>query len=86
MHKIAKITLTLAAFGLAGTAAFAQTQMSFSDIDTDANGELSLTELQTAWPDFAEAEFTGADLDGSGGLSAEEISALQAAAQAAPAP
>jgi len=83
MHKIA---LSLAVFGLSATAALAQTPTSFADVDTDANGELSFVELQVAWPDLSETEFTTADVDLSGGLSTAEINSLQAAAiPAAPA-
>ena len=83
MHKIA---LSLAVLGLSAGAAFAQTPTNFTDVDTDANGELSFAELQVVWPDLAEAEFTGADVDASGGLSVDEINALQpAAVPAAPA-
>jgi hypothetical protein len=75
-----KIALTLVVFGLSATAAFAQTPTSFADVDTDANGELSLAELQVAWPDLGQQEFTTADADASGGLSTIELGALQPAA------
>lgn len=61
------------------TAAFAQTPTTFADVDADANGELSLSELQTVWTDLTEDEFTKADADGSGGLSATELNTLQPA-------
>ena len=51
---------------------------------TDANGGVSLTEAQVAWPDLTEEAFTAADTDGNGELSAEEYDAL-VAASAAPA-
>ena len=87
MHKIA---LTLAVFGLSATAAFAQTPTTFADLDVDANGELSIAELQVAWPDMGQDEFATADADASGGLSTAELSTLQPtagapAAQSAPA-
>ena len=86
-----KIALGLAIAGLTATAAFAQTPMSFGDVDTDGNGELSYAELQAVWPDIGQPEFDAADADGSGGLSADELNTLQpaaapAAAPAAPAP
>jgi hypothetical protein len=82
MHKIA---LSFAVLGLSAGAAFAQTPTTFADVDADASGELSLVELQVVWPDLTEAEFTGADVDVSGGLSAEEVNSLQPAAVPAPA-
>ncbi|MET3897820.1 hypothetical protein ABIB57_001766 [Devosia sp. UYZn731] len=79
MHKIA---LTLAVFGLSATAAFAQAPTTFAELDGDANGELSITEIQVAWPDLGQDEFTTADADASGGLSTAELSTLQPAAGA----
>ena len=81
MHKI---ILSLAVFGLASTAAFAQQGMTFADVDADSNGELSLAELQIAWPDMAEAEFASGDLDASGGISVAELDTLQNATTSAP--
>ncbi len=83
MHKIA---LSLAAFGLSATAAFAQTPTTFADVDTDASGELSLAELQVAWPDLSQEEFNTADADVSSGLSTTELGALQPAAAPPAAP
>lgn len=74
MHKFA---LSLAVIGLATTAAMAQTPTSFADVDTDANGELSFAELQLVWADLTQEEFDGADRDGSGGLTPDELNALQ---------
>lgn len=70
-----KIVIAVAALGLSATAAFAQT--SFTDVDTDANGELSYAELQVAWPNLSQDEFNTADVDASTGLSAGELAALQ---------
>ena len=88
MHKIA---LSFAILGLSAGAAFAQMDMSFADVDTDASGEVSLAELQVHWPDVTPEEFAAADSDTSSGLSADEFDALQAgmtpdAATMAPAP
>jgi hypothetical protein len=63
-----------------GGSVLAQTPKTFTDVDTDTNGELSLAELQVVWPDMTEAEFGPADSDTSGGLSIEEVNILQAAA------
>jgi len=74
MHKFA---LSLAVIGLATTAALAQTPTSFADVDTDASGELSFDELQLVWADLTQEEFDVADRDGSGGLTPDELNALQ---------
>lgn len=74
MHKFA---LSLAVLGLATTAALAQTPTSFTDVDTDANGELSFAELQVIWTDLTQDEFDGADADASGGLTPNELNSLQ---------
>jgi hypothetical protein len=80
-----KIAMTAAVLGLTATAAFAQTPTSFVDVDADGNGELSLVELQVVWPDLTDVEFSGADVDVSGGLSTDELNSLQPAAVSAPA-
>jgi len=81
-----KIALSLAVLGLSATAAFAQTPTSFADVDTDANGELSFAELQVAWPDLTQEEFTAADADLSGGLNVDELNSIQAATAVPAAP
>lgn len=81
MKKI--VLSSLVVFGLTG-AAMAQAATDFTSVDTDANGGVSLTEAQVAWPDLTEEAFTAADTDGNGDLSAEEYDAL-VAASAAPA-
>lgn len=81
MKKIALTSLFV--LGLSG-AAMAQAATDFVSVDTDANGGVSLTEAQVAWPDLTEEAFTAADTDGNGELSAEEYDAL-VAASAAPA-
>ena len=78
MKKI--ILSSLVILGLSGTAAFAQTPTTFAELDVDGNGELSLAELQVAWPDLTEAEFSGADANASGGLHVDELNTLQPAA------
>ena len=68
-----KIILSSAiVLSLAGTA-IAQTPTTFADVDADTSGELSLTELQTVWPDMTDAEFGPADTDASGGLTVDEL-------------
>ncbi|UJW84195.1 hypothetical protein [Devosia sp. SL43] len=71
-----KIILTAAILGLSSTMAFAQTTATFADIDTDTSGDASLVELQVFWPDFTQETFTAADTDASGGLSADELTAI----------
>jgi len=75
-----KFALGLAVLGLATTTALAQTPIGFNDVDTDANGELSFAELQVIWTDLTQEEFDRADADGSGGLTPDELNALQPAA------
>ena len=83
MHKIA---LSFAILGLSASAAFAQTPTSFVDVDADANGELSFVELTVAWPDLTQSEFDVADVDLSGGLTADELNSLQPSAIPSAAP
>lgn len=83
MHRL---FLGLAAVGFATTATLAQSPTNFVDVDSDGNGELSFAELQQVWTDLSQAEFDGADVDASGGLSPDELDTLQPAAlPAAPA-
>src|SRR5690606_35007786 len=63
-NPMKKIVLTsLFALGLS-SAAMAQAATDFASVDTDANGGVSLTEAQVAWPDLTEEAFTAADSDG----------------------
>ncbi|ODT68309.1 MAG: hypothetical protein ABS75_20985 [Pelagibacterium sp. SCN 63-23] len=81
MHKIA---LGLVALTLAATPAFSQAPLSFADVDTDTNGELSFAELQAVWSDIGQEEFDAADRDASGGLDPAELNALQPSTLPAP--
>lgn len=81
-----KIVMGLAALTLFAAPAFAQAPLNFADVDTDASGELSFAELQAVWPDLTQDEFSAADLDMNGSLSADEISGLQPSTLPAPAP
>ncbi|UYO01427.1 MAG: hypothetical protein KIT02_11920 [Devosia sp.] len=80
-----KIALSLAVLAIAGSAALAQTPLTFAQVDTDGNGELSYEELRAVWPDLTEDEFNAADLNMSGGLDANELDALQPSTVPAPA-
>lgn len=72
-----KIALGLVALSLCAAPALAQAPLNFTDVDTDASGELSLAELQTVWPTLTADEFNAADLDANGSLNADELGALQ---------
>lgn len=73
-----KFAIILAAVGLS-TAALAQgATIDLATIDTDKSGDVSLVEAQAIWPDLTEEAFKAADLDGSGALSLDELSALPA--------
>lgn len=65
-----------AILGFAASAAGADEQV----VDADGNGSFSLTEVQQAYPTLTAEDFTAADLDGSGALSAEELAIVIAAA------
>ncbi|KKB08303.1 EF-hand domain-containing protein [Devosia chinhatensis] len=72
-----KIALGLAALTFAASAAIAQTPLTFAEVDTDGNGELSFEELRAVWPDLTQEDFDRADVNMSGGLSPDELNALQ---------
>lgn len=68
-----KATLTLAALSIA-TVGFAM-----SDADANADKMLTLEELQAAYPEISEDQFTLADANGDGALTEQELSdAVQA--------
>ncbi|WP_131798336.1 hypothetical protein [Devosia elaeis] len=79
-----RIALGLAALTLAASAALAQTPLTFAEVDLDGNGELSFEELSAVWPDLTQDEFNRADVNMSGGLSPDELNALQPATLPAP--
>jgi len=82
-----KLALGLIAAGLLATPVLAQTALTFADVDTNGDGRLSYEELVVVWPDLTQEEFTNADVEGVGGVTPEQLGALQAAAvPAAPAP
>lgn len=70
-----KLTLTLAALGLAGAAA-AQT---VAVPDTDGNGTYSMEELVAVYPDLTEDGFALIDANGDGSVDADELTAAQEA-------
>jgi len=79
-----RIALGLFALTLATSTALAQTPLTFAEVDSDGNGELSFEELSAVWPDITQEEFDRADVNMSGGLSPDELNALQPATLPAP--
>ncbi len=78
MTSAIKTTLAaIAALGLTTGIALAQTP-EFPAVDANADSAISWEELAAAWPDMTQEQFTTADADASGGLSAEEYAALAA--------
>ncbi|ODT80053.1 MAG: hypothetical protein ABS76_17855 [Pelagibacterium sp. SCN 64-44] len=80
-----RIAMGLVALTFATATAFAQTPLTFAEVDLDGNGELSFEELQAVWPDLTEDDFNRADVNMSGGLSPDELNALQPSTLPAPA-
>lgn len=76
MKKIVAIAALAAAF--AAPAAFAGEKKTFADIDTNADGAITLTELQVVKPDVTAEKFAKYDTDASGGLSEAEMDAWKA--------
>lgn len=87
-----KIALGVVALTFATATAFAQTPLTFADVDSDGDGRLSYEELSAVWPDLSQDEFAAADVEGAGSITAEQLGALQpstvpaAPAEAVPAP
>lgn len=77
MKKIVAIT-ALAAF-LAAPVALAGEKATFASLDTDANGALSLTEIQAAKPEVTAEKVAKYDADANGELSEAEFDAWKAA-------
>jgi hypothetical protein len=75
MNKI--VLSSLIVLGLS-SAALAQAATDFATVDADVSGGLSWTEVQAAWPDLTEDDFTAADTDADGELNEDEYTALTA--------
>lgn len=71
-----KRTLLALSLVALSSSAFAADELDFTQLDLDADGALSITEIQAAMPDLTEEAFDAADADESGTLSAEEVTAL----------
>lgn len=79
-----KTALGLVALIALATPALAQVPLNFTEVDTDASGELSYSELQAVWPDLTADQFSAADLDLNGSLSADELAGFQPATLSEP--
>lgn len=66
----------IAALGISALAITAAQAAELTEIDTDANGMISMEEAKAAMPDLSEEAFSGADADGDGSLNAEELASL----------
>jgi hypothetical protein len=78
------ILVTIAALSLSTAAVLAQDAAApatpdYTAVDANADGSVTFDELIVALPDITQEQFTAADLDASGGLTAEEYAALAAA-------
>jgi len=81
-----KIALGLLAAGLFAAPAFAQTPLTFVDVDSNGDGRLSYEELQLVWPDLTQDEFVSADVDAAGGLTPDQLDTLQPSSVPTPEP
>jgi Ca2+-binding EF-hand superfamily protein len=66
------LSLALAAFAVPALVSAA----TFEEVDTDADGVISMEEAMAAMPDMDEAALQAADADGDGSLSVEEFEAI----------
>lgn len=73
MRKLA-ITLALGLMPASGVLA-----ATLSELDADANGALSLTELQAGYPTLTEAGFAALDSNADGAVDEAELTAATAA-------
>ena len=71
-----KIMLSIAALTLSTAAVYAQITPDYATVDANADASVTWEELTVAWPDLTQEQFTAADVDASGGLSAEEYATL----------
>lgn len=69
-----RILIATGAMILTGMAVYAMT-----DLDTDADGGVSLQELQAAHPEVTEDQFQSADTNGDGMIDEIELSEARAA-------
>lgn len=69
-----KLTIAAIIGVFPASVALAQTPM-LTDVDTDANGTLSMAELQVAYPSLTEEGFTAIDANGDGAVDRAEFTA-----------
>ena len=83
MKKIVAIAALAAALGAPVALADHHGEMkTFAEMDTDANGALSLTEIQAVKPEVTAEKVAKYDADASGELSEAELDAWKAAKEA----
>ena len=70
------ILLSIAALILSTASVFAQATPDYATVDANADTSVTWEELTAAWPEITQEQFTAADVDASGGLSAEEYATL----------
>jgi hypothetical protein len=71
------VTLSLAAMLLSSTAVLAQDALTFENLDSDGDDQLSYSDLVSAWPDLTQEQFDSADIDNDDFLDATQFEALQ---------
>ncbi|QJR18382.1 EF-hand domain-containing protein [Pelagibacterium halotolerans] len=78
-----KTVLSLAALiGLSATGGALAQGLDFNSLDANADGAISMEELQVAIPDLTPESFAMLDTDADGALSSEEFAALIPATEA----
>lgn len=78
MKKFVAIAALAAAFAAPAALADHHGKKTFADIDTNADGAITLTELQAVKPEVTAEKFAKYDTDASGGLSEAELDAWKA--------
>ena len=78
MKKIVAIAALAAVFAAPAALADHHGKKTFADIDANADGAITLTELQAVKPEVTAEKFAKYDTDASGGLSEPEMDAWKA--------
>ena len=74
-----KLLVSVLVLGLGSTAVLAQAASDFATVDTDASGDVTLTEAQTVWADLTQEALTAADTNADGKIDQAEYDAFLAA-------